>query len=268
MKKYYDPTHKRLVFIGQKADPAFWDRQWQTGNLRQRIEQDSKNRYFVDLTRQYLRPSKRTRILEGGCGYGPVVLSLTRAGYDTYGIDYAQQTIRHVKELYPSLNVATGDVQKVSFPDNYFDGYWSLGVIEHYYEGYRKILEEMRRVVRPGGYIFLTFPHLSLLRRAKSAMGLYPIWINTNQELSAFYQFGLSPAQVFKDFQAMGCQLVLKRSADGIKGLKEEVPMIQPAIRYLYRIPTPVGAMLRAGISEVLSPVCGHINISVWQVRK
>lgn len=268
MKKYYDPTHKRLVFIDQEANPDFWDDQWKSNDLRQRIEQDSKNRYLVNLTRRFLKPNKATRILEGGCGFGPVVLSLQRAGYNAYGIDYAKQTIRNVKEIYPSLNVSFGDVQDVPFADNYFDGYWSLGVIEHYYDGYHKILEEMKRVVRPGGFIFLTFPHFSLLRRTKSALGLYPVWNNNNPQKSNFYQFALSQSQVSKDFRAMNSKLLFRRAADGIKGLKEEIPMVQPGIRLLQRIPSPAGAIIRAGISESLAPICGHISINVWQVRK
>jgi len=53
------------------------------------------------------------------------------------------------------------DVRKLNFPDHYFDGYWSLGVIEHFYKGYDEIIHKIYRVLHPGGFLFLTVPEMS-----------------------------------------------------------------------------------------------------------
>ena len=65
------------------------------------------------------------------------------------------------------------DVRNLNFDDGFFDGYWSLGVIEHFYEGYERIIKEVNRVIKRNGFVFLTFPSLSFLRKFKSKWGLY-----------------------------------------------------------------------------------------------
>jgi len=42
----------------------------------------------------------------------------------------------------------------LKFPNNFFDGYWTLGVIEHFWEGYNQIIEEAKRVIKPGDIYF------------------------------------------------------------------------------------------------------------------
>ncbi len=64
-------------------------------------------------------------------------------GYQSAGVDFAKETIERVKEIIPKLDVRVGDVRDLQFPDNYLTGYWSLGVIEHFWDGYYDILEEM-----------------------------------------------------------------------------------------------------------------------------
>jgi len=50
------------------------------------------------------------------------------------------------------------DATKLSFADNSFDLTCSVSVIEHIYCDYLKAIQEMIRVTKPGGYIYLTFP--------------------------------------------------------------------------------------------------------------
>ena len=46
----------------------------------------------------------------------------------------------------------------MSFPDNHFDAYLSLGVIEHWEEGPQQAIDEAYRVIKPGGYFFVSTP--------------------------------------------------------------------------------------------------------------
>ena len=151
--KLYDRENKRLIVLWQKATPEYWDRHWQTKNLVEKITEGRNNWFVRKFTSKFLK--KGSRVLEGGCGIGQNVYGLKCWGYEAYGVDFAKETIENVKKEFPDLNISVQDVRKLNFPSNFFDGYWSLGVIEHFWNGYEEILREAGRVIKPGGYYFL-----------------------------------------------------------------------------------------------------------------
>lgn len=57
-----------------------------------------------------------------------------------------------------NLKFKTEDATCLSFEDNTFDLVFSISVIEHIYKKYTKAVEEMLRVTRPGGIVYLSFP--------------------------------------------------------------------------------------------------------------
>lgn len=57
-----------------------------------------------------------------------------------------------------NLKFMIADAKKLKFPDNSFDIVYSISVIEHIYKDYQQSIEEMLRVCRPGGILYLTFP--------------------------------------------------------------------------------------------------------------
>lgn len=254
----FDKTSGRLVFIKEKATPHFWDILWSDGHLKTIISNGRKDRFVSKVTKKFIRPSMARKVLEGGCGRGQFVYSLKHSGYDAYGIDFAESTVRKINMAMPSLNVSIGDVRNLSFQNDFFDGYWSLGVIEHFFEGYDAIIREMNRVIKPGGYLFLTFPYMSPLRKIKSHLGLYPPIEGYADKLSAFYQFALNHQAVIADLEIFGFSLELKRPLDGIKGMKDEIAPIAPFIRFIYQSKLLPIKMLAAGLSFISAPFCGH----------
>ena len=84
-------------------------------------------------------------------------------------------------------------MRALPFEDNSFDGIWSLGIIEHFLDGYDAIAREMQRVLREGGYLFLTFPAMTKIRDWKALRGEYTPWEAVDQEPEGFYQFSLCP---------------------------------------------------------------------------
>lgn len=147
--KFYDRENKGLVLVQQKATSKYWDQHWQTSDFAKKITSGKDNVFLRKFTRKLLEPG--TKILEGGCGIGQNVYGLKHLGYDVCGVDFAKKTIKRIKETFPELKVSIQDVRRLAFPDNFFGGYWSLGVIEHSWNGYSKILNEARRVIKPGG---------------------------------------------------------------------------------------------------------------------
>lgn len=254
--RYYDTKNKRLVYIEEKATPEFWDRQWEDEKLKRSILTGSKDRFVFPITKRYLKPG--AKILEGGCGKGQFVYSLHTRGYDTYGVDFAQKTVEKVNTLVPELKIQYGDVRKLDFSDNTFHGYWSLGVIEHFFEGFDAIAKEMFRVLKPGGYLFLTFPSLSPLRKLKSRLGWYPRFNHQHFDREKFYQFALSPEEVIPVFQSTGFKLVQQKFYEGFKGLKDESGPLKPLFQLIYDNESLFAQGICYIISTIFAPVAGH----------
>ncbi len=262
MKKYYDRQHHRLVYLHTQANSSFWDNQWQSPRLKEKILADSRNPFYVHITRRYLPViNPAPKILEGGCGQGAVVLSLLQAGYKSEGIDFAHKTITKVNQIFPNLPLQTGDVTKLPYSSNYFDGYWSLGVIEHDYNGFTALIHEAHRVLKSNGYLFLTFPYMSFTRKTKAALGLYPDWHASSTNLSNFYQFALDHLQTLNEITKFGFVVKAGNPIDGYKGFQEEIPISQPLIKLIKRLPRP----LPYALSTLLTPVSGHIYLAVFQ---
>jgi len=79
----------------------------------------------------------------------------------------------------------------------------------------------MARVIRPGGYLFITFPWMNGFRRAKA-------WLNRYTELKeplgeSFYQFALDDRRVRQDLERIGFKLIERRFPDVIYGMTEEL---------------------------------------------
>lgn len=231
--KYYDVQKRRLIYVRQKADSHFWDEHWQIDPVKIQVKlKKIKDDFVSDVTKKYLKPTDG-KILEGGCGSGNSVASLWHNGYQVIGIDFAKNTVDVLRQVVPELDIRLGDVRKLDFPDDYFVGYWSLGVIEHFWEGFDHIAGEMSRVVKKDGYLFLTFPTMSWLRRAKAKLGFYKKW---KDELNHddFYQFALNVDDVISQFDKYKFTVVEKNKFSGLKGLKDEVSILKPILQKLF----------------------------------
>lgn len=110
----------------------------------------------------------RTRVLEAGCGQGQWVKFLCDEGYDAVGIDYATVGIEQARETWPELGdrFQVGDLRLMPFPDASFDAVVSFGAIEHNEEGIDRPLQEMMRVLKPGGLLYCSVPCYNHLRRS------------------------------------------------------------------------------------------------------
>ena len=169
--KYYDKKNNRLIWLNEQATPDYWAGLWESAGIDKSVYRAST--YISKLTAKYMRPGDGP-ILEAGCGRAIHVYALDQQGYSVTGVDFAGDTIEKVKALVPQLDVRQGDVTDLAFEANSFGGYWSLGLIEHFWDGYDQLVEEAWRVLRPGGLAFITFPHLSPLRRFKANRARVP----------------------------------------------------------------------------------------------
>ena len=273
--RYYDNINKcLLIFHETLIDDNYWDLHWQDLKCNKKFKFKFNPKSLVSrITKKFLEPEDG-RILEGGCGLGDKVYTLKMMNYDVIGVDNAKETINFIKRTFPQLNIIYGDLRKIDFPDHYFAGYWSLGVIEHFFEGYQEILLEMYRVIKPNGFLFLTFPYMSPFRKFKARSNLYklfsPEFYDSNKKPSKFYQFILNENNVIKDFINIGFELKHFKPFDGIKGFKDEIFFLKFYIkRFLalcYNLEKPKFIRkIKRVIDKVLTEFSAHMMLLVFQ---
>lgn len=262
--KYYDQEKNRLVYIESTSSNSFWDKHWKKHFSRYNHVKGYNN-MILRFSKKYLRSG--AKVLEGGCGYGQNVFYLKNAGFDSVGLDYAKETVNRIKKEHPDLKIILGDVRKLPFSNNSFDGYWSLGVIEHFYEGYEDIANEMYRVIKPEGNLFLTFPHMSKRRRRKSQLRLYPIWKEDAKLLRDFYQFALDEYDVIQEFKKKGFKLVEAKPYDGLKGYKDELKKKSTILQNVYDGKSIVLKIIKTLLSLILRKKYSHAILLVFQKK-
>jgi SAM-dependent methyltransferase len=231
MIRYYDKTNNRLIHVKKRAVANFWDAHWDIENFRKAIMACQNDAFILNTTKMFLKNGK---ILEGGCGIGSKVYCLHHNGYSAFGVDFATNTVKRINNYFPELNITEGDVRDLKFKDEFFDGYWSLGVIEHFYDGYEDILQEMARVIKKGGHVFVTFPYMSPVRRLKARSGVYQEFKDKKCDLKDFYQFVLDETIVRSDFEKHGFTLKYMKPWDALKCLKDEISIFKPVLQKLY----------------------------------
>jgi SAM-dependent methyltransferase len=219
--------------------------------------------FVVNTTRKYLPAA--SLILEGGAGLAQNSWYMHLAGYRTVALDFAPKTMKFLKQNRPEVHPTLGDVRDLPLEDESVDGYWSLGVIEHFYDGYGAILNEMHRVIRKGGYLFLTFPHMSKLRQIKARKGLYEIWQGNGDFVANFYQFVLDERRVIKAFEGDGFKLIRKHSLDGVKGFKDEIRIGRNWMQAIYDGKTLRTRLAKRLLDMLLRPWASHIAFLVFK---
>ena len=103
----------------------------------------------------------RKTVLDLGCGLGRHSLLFARYGFEVSACDLSdvavEQTKSAAEKLGYEINTTQCDMLDLPYGDDSFDAIFSFLVISHTdTEGFKKVLSEIRRVLRPGGAVFLT----------------------------------------------------------------------------------------------------------------
>ncbi len=117
---------------------------------------ESEHFWFVPRRRRLLDLVSRTlparaRVLDVGCGTGGFCAALRLRGHEAIGTD------PHAAEMgLPPDRFVPGTSDRLPFPDASFDAVCIFDVLEHVDD--TAAIGECRRVLRPGGYLFLSVP--------------------------------------------------------------------------------------------------------------
>ncbi|MBI96458.1 SAM-dependent methyltransferase [bacterium] len=261
-KKYYDPIENRLIYAQRKATKENWDKLWSSCN-DDFYNTKPRCLSLINKTKQYL--DTNSRVLEGGCGLGALTYALDRNKFDAVGLDFAPQVIKRINKHWGHLNVVTGDVMNLPFDDASFDGYWSLGVIEHFPDGYELIASEMKRVIKSGGFLFLTFPSMNGLRKSKALSCKYDNLNQNLQEMKDFYQFALDPLSVINNFSNKGFILKERSSKGTLHGIEDEIKQLSTFIKYLNSSSSRLTQLIDLILDRVIGHYFAHVTLLVFE---
>ena len=104
------------------------------------------------------------RVLDVAGGDGYWAARARRRGARAVALDISEGKLRRGGTLSVAPGLVRGDALRLPFPDGSFDRVMSICAIEHFGDGGRA-LDEMARVLRPGGELVMSADALTLAKR-------------------------------------------------------------------------------------------------------
>lgn len=146
------------------VDKKLWNEDWRrsdafqySGNCRSFYDTEIAVKYI----NQVLKIKPTDRILDAGCGNGCTMEEIYRY-YSIYvtGVDISSEMIKMVEKRLAGMKGAETycmKIDKLSFKDEVFDKVICMGVLQYYTNLVlaRKAIQELYRVCKRGGYIYL-----------------------------------------------------------------------------------------------------------------
>jgi SAM-dependent methyltransferase len=137
-------------------------------------------------------------ICDLGCGPGQIARYLHRKGVDTLGVDLSPRMVAEAQRLNPDIHFHQGDMLSLPDADNSWGGIAAFYCIIHIpREQVMDALREMKRVLKPGGALLVTF-HIG-----DEIKHLNEWWEKPVNLDFAFYQ----PAEMEEWLKEAGCEL-------------------------------------------------------------
>lgn len=148
--------------VKKKDIPSeIYDRNYLMSQYLEGLESFKKGLLSVVKTNELnmLELKKGTKLLEVGIGRGELLCHCAKKGADVTGIDYSKDSVDIAKETmreFPSADLQIADCRNLPFISESFERVFAGDVIEHMsFEDGIKMLQEMYRVLKPGGFMLI-----------------------------------------------------------------------------------------------------------------
>lgn len=128
---------------------------------REYWNKNANNKNFttpLDVNRFQELVPKNALILDIGCGYGRTLADLYGLGYKRLiGVDTSMEMVKRGKASYPYIDIRYQESSLIEINDNSVDAVILFGVMccTPKHEEQKSLINEIKRVLKPNGYLFL-----------------------------------------------------------------------------------------------------------------
>lgn len=181
--------------------------------------------------------------LDAACGIGNNIETLLEYFPKIVAFDKSEEAIRFAKNLYndeSNLTFGVGQLESISFPDNFFDCVVCTEALEHVYD-YKTVVYEIFRVTKSGGCVILSFQNhfnLSALLKflaEKTLKKNWDVW-GTHRHEEGFENY-LTCFQVRRTTREVGFISLKEVGADYINAWLSWLPFFYKNYEILDRYP-------------------------------
>jgi len=144
--------------------------------------------------------------LDLGCGNGKTVSTLLDEGYDVTGVDFSKVAVEQCRKRFPDSDFVVSPVDRLPFADDSFDYVTAVHVLEHLDdEELKAAVEEIGRVLRPGGFVFVrSFTENDMRSSKRRGSDIRYRFYDTASIKRAFSGFEIISCEVAEDTTRFG----------------------------------------------------------------
>ena len=108
---------------------------------------------MADAISEQFRAERQIKVLDLACGTGALSRRLEERGFRVTGLDFSFESLCRLNQTTRTIRLIQADASALPFAAGRFDVVTCMGAWRHFPEPQR-VLDEVRRVLRPGG-VFL-----------------------------------------------------------------------------------------------------------------
>lgn len=203
---------------------------------------------------------KGKKVLEGMCGTGSTTAYLIDKGAEVTGLDISPKAIDLFKEKWPGVKAVAASMLDSGLEDNYFDVVVIDGGLHHLHPNLNKAVEEIHRILKPGGLFFFLEP-------------------NASSFFDKLRQFWYKRDSLFEDNEAAVDLEQMKKDFSNTFEFKKEIYVGGPAFMFVFnsmvfRIPPKLKFVYSdffIFLDKIIEPMVNKYNsfkvIACWQKK-
>lgn len=228
--------------------------------IQREIDREIPSGLFDQLQKDWDWTLEDCRVLDVGAGQGAAVLEALTLGADAHGVEPGEEFVnlarRRLKEHgFKGKRIVSSGGEALPYPDESFDYVVSLRVLEHV-KNPLPLLEEMYRVLRPGGRAYVACENYLAFREQHYRVPWLPllpkpigsIYLRVLGRDPAFlqkYVFYTTYPQIWRDASRIGFDNIThRRFIRRVRTAKQEQGIIGILNRNVPLLPRKVGDAL------------------------
>lgn len=270
MKKDYIPVVDSAV-TGDEASfvERHWAEIWRNHDVAPDLSALARREEYR-IMRPILEPLPRgSRILDAGCGLGEWTVFFAQQGFEAVGLDLSAEVVEKLKVRFPGSQFVRGDIRQTGFEPESFDACFSWGAFEHFENGLGDCLDETRRILRPGGWLFISVPFDNWRHILRDARKLERWDENFDphagyRQVQRFYQWRFTRPELKRELELHGFRTQLVTPISKLQGVGRWLQMDFPVFRQNSRVYFAARRMFAALMP---STYVSHMLLAVAQRR-